>query len=343
MVWQNIEIKEGEKMSKKIEEVTDEFWKNDVNKTNRRLIEDFLMQEHLSGQTLKQYTSGLRIFAKWVHDYSDNEDIVNLRPRDALRYQNWLINKELSPSAIKFKRSTVSSLCGFIEVYYDDKYPTFRNIFTKAIPNVAKTSVKEKIPLTVKELEKIVNQLKKDEDWQKLAYVYFTYITGCRREESRQLLKEVINYDYIKDKNGNDKNFYSTHNIRAKGKGKEGKVRKFTFDQKSMDAIRKWIEVRSELVENDDCPYVFVSKSNGGYKQLSANTFNLWCKYFSTIIGGKTVHPHLFRSSRATNAIVEEGKTIKAVQKLLGHNSSQTTEIYIVRDESDDLDELYED
>lgn len=328
-------------MAKKIEEVTVEFWENDVNEDNKELIEDFLMQEHLSGQTLKQYASGLRIFAKWVHDFQKNKNITDLKPRDALKYQNWLINKGLSPSAIKFKRSTVSSLCGFIEVYYNDEHPLFRNIFTKAIPNVAKSAVKEKIPLTTKEIEKIIKVLTKEEDWQKLAYVHYTYITGCRREESRQLLKEVINYELLKNKDGTNKTFYATHNIRAKGRGKEGKVRKFAFDQKSMDAITKWIEIRNEIVKDDDCPYVFVSKSKDGYKQLSANTFNLWCDYFSKILGGKTVHPHLFRSSRATNAVIEEGKDIKSVQKLLGHESSQTTEIYVVRDDSDDLDDLF--
>src|SRR5690606_10673377 len=142
---------------------------------NKELIEEFLSQEHLSKQTLKQYESGLKIFAKWVHDFARNKDITDLKPRDALKYQNWLISKGLSPSAIKFKRSAVSSFCGFIEVYYNDEHPNFRNIFTKAIPNVAKSAVKEKVPLTVKEIEKIIKTLTKRKEWQKIAYVWFTY------------------------------------------------------------------------------------------------------------------------------------------------------------------------
>lgn len=101
------------------------------------------------------------------------------------------------------------------------------------------------------------------------------------------------------------------------------------------------MEIRKEIFPDDECPYVFVSKSKDGYKQVSANTFNLWCDEFSKILGGRPVHPHLLRSSRATNAVIEEGKDIKAVQKLLGHESSQTTEIYVVRNDEDDLDELF--
>lgn len=337
--------KRGEtEMVKKIEEVTKDFWDNEVDDENKLLIEEFLQQQHLSAQTLKQYESSLKIFAKWVHDFclpKGKKKIYDLKPRDALKYQNWLIGKGLSPNAIKFKRSSVSSLCGYIEVFYSDDYPDFRNIFTKAIPNVAKSNIKEKQPLTVKEMDKLVKELEKRKEWQKLAYVLFTYITGCRREEARQLLAEVSKYDRYRDKDGNEKPYYLTHSIRAKGKGKEGKVRKFKFDDKAMEAIKKWMILRTEQIENDSCPYVFVSKTRDGYKQVSANTFNLWCDEFSEILGGRPVHPHLFRSSRATNAVIEEGKDIKSVQKLLGHNSSQTTEIYVVRDDADDDDELF--
>lgn len=321
---------------KKIEEVTDEFWDNEVNKTNKNLIEDFLSQEHLSDKTLKQYTSALKIFAKWIHEYAENKSIAELKPRDALRYQNYLIKEGLSSNSIRFKRSAVSSLCGFIEVYYSDEYPLFRNIYTKAIPSVPKSSTKEKVPLTKEEVEKLIKHLEEKEDYQKLAYLLFTYSTGCRREESRQLLKEITTYEKFVNSRDEQKDYYVTHKIRAKGKGKEGKIRRFKFDERAMEAIKKWMEVRGE----DDCPYIFVSKMNGKYRQLSANTFNLWCDKFSEILG-KKVHPHLIRSTRATISVVEEGKDIKAVQALLGHESSETTEIYVVRDDSEEDDELF--
>ncbi|UGO48031.1 integrase [Bacillus phage vB_BanS_MrDarsey] len=323
---------------KKIEEVSEQFWKDEVNDYNKELIEEFLAQGRLSPATLKQYESGLKIFAKWVHDHARNKDIPDLKPRDAMKYQNWLEGKGLSPNAIKFKRSAVSSLCGYIEVFFSDDHPNFRNIFTKAVKNVAKANVKEKVPLTSAEIEKLKKELKKRNEWQKLAYLLFSFDTGCRREESRQLLKEVATYDYYVDAKGNVKKYYLTHKIRAKGAGKIGKMRDFSFNDETMTAIKKWVEVRGE----DDCPHLFVSKTKDGYRQISANSFNLWCEDFSEILG-KKVHPHLLRSSRATIAIVEEGKSIESVQGLLGHNSSETTQIYVVRDKSSDIDELYED
>lgn len=333
-------------MAKLIEEVTDEYWKNNIDEENRFLIEDYLSQQsQLSSATLKQYRSALRIFARWVQEVNipKGKKIYELKPRDALRYQTWLVKTiGLSSSGVKLKRSAVSSLCNYIELFYEDDYPKFRNIFSKAVPNVTKSVKKEKIPLTSAEINKLIKELKKREEWQKLAYLLFTYITGCRREESRQLLKEVATYEKHIDKQGNVKNYYLSHTIRAKGRGEEGKPRKFKMDDKVIEALKKWVEYRATLVDEDNCEYMFVSKTKDGFRQVSANTFNLWCEDFSKILGGRPVHPHLFRSSRATNAIVEEGKDIKAVQSLLGHESSQTTEIYVVRDADDDDDDLFD-
>lgn len=323
-----------------IEEVSKDFWDNVVNEDNKEVIESFLAdKQELSPASLKQYTSALKIFAKWIHDNNKRgEDrlIVELKIRDALKYQNWLISKELSSNSIKFKRSAVSSLCDHIEAFYSDIYPDFRNIFTKAVKGVPKVNKKTKEPLTKEELFKLIGILAEKKEYQKLAYLLYTYSTGCRREESRQLLKEVANYEKYKNKKGEIKNFYRTHVIRAKGKGREGKTRTFDFNEEAMLAIKAWLEFRGE----DDCPYLFATKTKNGYKQISPNTFNSWCDKFSEMLG-KKVHPHLIRSTRATIANQEEGKDIKKIQKLLGHNSSQTTEIYIVRDDSDDTDDLY--
>lgn len=321
----------------KLEGFTDEEFNEHVPQVSQELIKDFLRQSQKSDQTIKQYKSALYIFARFVYDELSNRPITVLKVRDALKYQNHLIDLGLSDSAIKFKRSAVSALYIYIEAFWEDEYPKTRNIFTKAVPSVGNTKRKEKNPLTLREMEKLKKELIKKEEWQKLAYLTFTYSTGCRREESRQLKKEVAFYEKYRNPKGEQKNYYVTHDIRAKGKGKQGKVRKFQFDEEAMQYIKKWIEVRGE----DDNESLFVIKTKDGkVSQVSASTFNTWCEQFTEILG-KKVHPHLLRSSRATNSVVEEGKDIKAVQQLLGHESSSTTEIYIVTDDTEAVDDLF--
>lgn len=322
----------------KIVGFTDEEFDRLVDPITKELVDDFLRQSQKSDQTLKQYKSGLYIFCKFVHDELKNKPVAELKIRDALRYQNKLVDLGLSDSAIKFKRSVVSAFYLHIEAFWSDEYPDVRNIFTKAVPNVGNEKKKEKIPLTSSEIKKLTQHLIETKKWQQLAYLTYTYQTGCRREESRQLKKEVVDYKKYVNPKGEEKNYYLTHTIRAKGRGKAGKVRRFQFGEDAMVALQHWIEERGD----DDCEYMFVSKDRETkeYKQIKADTFNAWCTQWGKFLG-KKVHPHLLRSSRATNSVVEDGKDIKAVQQLLGHNSSSTTEIYVVRNEEDAVDELF--
>lgn len=321
---------------RKVVGFTDEEFEEFVHPTTKKLIKQFLRQPNRSPKTNIQYKSSLYIFAKYIHDELDNLPITRLKPRDALSYQNYLLEKGLSSSAVKVKKYSISSLYNYITSFWEDEYPEARNIFTKAIPSTGTQAVKEKVALTEAEIDKLVETLTEREDWQKLTYLLFTYFSGCRREESRQLKKEVSDYSLFVNANGDEKNFYMTHTMRAKGRGSEGKRRKFQFNEETMISLKKWLEVRGE----DDCEYVFVSKFKGTIRQVSAETFNVWCDKFGEILG-KDVHPHMLRRSRATIGVVTDGHDIKALQKLLGHESASTTELYVVRDDSDDTDALF--
>lgn len=335
------------KIAKKSSQITDEMWLQ-VNDFNREITEEFLMESvSLSGETLKQYKSNLRIFFWWVKENINNKSILDIKSRDFLKYQNWLTRRDMSSSAIRLKRSAVSSLNDHIITYYEDEYPTFKNFITKKIVAPPKAFVHEKKPLNAEEYELLIKELEKREDWQKIAYMKFTYSTGCRLSETIQLLKEVIDYDIItktkeiKNENNEKENkeikYYMTHDIRCKGKGKIGKIRKLKFDEEAMDAIKKWLEIRGE----DNYPYVFVSKYKGEMKQISKYTINKWnADIFSKIVG-RRVHGHGLREKRATDIVVTFGKDISAAQALLGHAQSSTTEIYVIKDREEDADEAF--
>lgn len=325
-------------ITKKSEAITEEQW-NKVHPFNKEISEEFLQQGHLSPQTLRQYESALKIFFIFIYDRCKNLPLYELKPKHALQYQNFLMSRDMSSAAVKLKRSCVSSLCGYVELYHNDDYPLFRNIYSKQIPNPPKSFRHEKKPLTPDELLFLIAELEKRNEWQMIAYIQFSYDSGCRRGESRQILKSVATANYVKDtRTGEDKKYYLTHDVRCKGKGRIGKVRKLTFSDISKDAISKWLEVRGE----DDCPYVFVVKTKAGkVHQGSLSLFNDWCNGLFTEIIGRRVHPHQLRASRATNLVSYEGKDIEKVKNLLGHLSSETTKIYVVKEGEDEVDDLY--
>lgn len=332
---------------KKIDKTTEDEWKL-CNEYNRNLLEDFmLMSPQLSLETKKIYRSNLMIWFNWVRLHLDNKPEYEIRSIEYMRFQNWLINLKHSSSDINNKRAAISSINNYIELYYQDQYPMFRNFIKRGMPRPEMKHVHDKVPPTREEMNKLIKTLIEMEEWEKVAYLKYTFDTGCRRAESVQLLKEVLDYEpIVKHKKIRDENdvvqdveirYYLGNDTRCKGRGETGKVRKLAFSQDTMDAIRKWIEFRGE----DDCPYVFTSNQSGKVKQISLSALNRWSANLFSRIVGRRINPHIFRAAKATISVVEDGKSIESVQHLLGHESSATTEIYIVNNNDDSIDELF--
>lgn len=332
---------------KKLEQITHEEW-SAVNEFNRTLLEDFLANNvELSPKTKKAYESNLKIWFVWVKDNLRNKEQTEIKPLEYKRFQNWMVNRGCSSADVNNKRAAISSLNGYIEVYMSDEYPTFRNFINKSIKRPVKVEVHEKQPLTKEEFRHLVDELDKRGELQKKAYVLFTFETGCRREESRQLMKDTVNAEPIvkqratTDTDGNETitevKYYKTQPIRCKGRSSVGKIRRLTFGEEAMRAMKEWLEFRGD----DNCPYMFVTNYGGKIRQVSETTFNSWASTIFTEIVGRHFTPHSLRRSRATQAVVEDGQDIHAVQNLLGHESSETTEIYVIRPDADDVEELF--
>lgn len=317
-----------------------------ANPKNKELVQDYLENStELSDKTLKQYKSALEIWISYINKFLNNKNLYEVRPIEFQKYLNWLYKNGLYEAGIKMKRSAISSLNEYMILYYGDleEYKTFRNFVTKAVKTPATGKRRVKIPLTTEEFKKLCEYLEEHEEWQKLAYFKFTYSTACRREESRQLLKEVVDYPPIlkkvklRDENGQeyvaDVKKYKTNLIKTKGKKSKEKV-KLSFDEETLMALKKWLEVRGE----DDCEYMFISGKTNPH-QIGMRTFEDWCTQLSDVIGRK-IYPHLLRSSRATNLFLE-GKSVEAISRLLGHKDISTTKIYIVKDDDDEDDEIF--
>ena len=87
---------------------------------------------------------------------------------------------------------------------------------------------------------------------------------------------------------------------------------------------------------------MFVAKYGGEVRQICETTFNNWFTDIISPIVGRSVHPHTLRASRATQAVVEDGKDVESVRQLLGHEDSSTTlNFYVVRDDDDEVDDLF--
>lgn len=336
---------------KRLTNITDEEYM-ECNPVNRELVEDFLSNStELSDRTLVSYKSNLRIWVKWVKDNLGDKPHTDVKPREYLRYQNWLLGLGHSSSDITNKRAAISSLNNYIVVYYSDVYPMFHNFINKSIKKPEKQFVNEKIPPTREEIDMMVDTLRnsyRKDKLQLIAYIKFCFSTGCRRAEALQIMKDIVNTEpivktvKIKDEDGNvtekEALYYLTPKLRCKGRGKTGKIRQLKFSQEAMDALKEWVDSRE-----DNCEYMFVSRPYTNLvNHACESTLNDWCTNIFSPIIGRRIHPHIFREAAATDIVVWQNKSIEAARSLLGHESSETTKIYVISDDEDsDADELF--
>lgn len=318
--------------------ITDEMWEK-VNPFNRNLVHEFLEEStHLSPKSTIQYKSALREFYYWVYEALNDKKIFEIKKKDFMRFQNSLVRRGVSSNGIKMKRSSISSLNKYLINFYEDEddFKTFRN-FVEGVQNPSPNKVYNKIPLSKEEYKLICDTLEEDGQYQILAALKTLYASACRRSELIQLKKETVELEPIKDKEGNPTKMYRTAPIRAKGKGEQGEIRPLIIDEDSINAIKKWLEVRGE----DDNPYIFVSKYAHEINQINVSALNYWFTDIISDICGRRVNVHLTRGSRATHSL-SDGADIKLVKSLLGHKDIATTQnFYDLRDDDGELDGLF--
>ena len=126
---------------KRLPEITEQEYLA-CNPVNRELVEDFLSNStELSERTLVSYRSNLKIWLNWIRKNLDNKEHTKIKPREYLKYQNWLLELGHSSSDITNKRAAISSLNNYIEVYYTEDYPDFRNFINKSIKKPEQSKV----------------------------------------------------------------------------------------------------------------------------------------------------------------------------------------------------------
>lgn len=294
-----------------------------INPCNIELMEDFInymeTTDH-SPASIKVYKSNLNIFFVYLLKHSKNKDFVDIKKRDIMNFQNFLIKNGLSPARIRVLRSSISSLGNFIESILDEeeKWEDFRNIVNK-IPAPNLNAVREKTVISDDELEFLLEKLIERNKIQIATFVAFCAFSGARKSEMIQYKRSFFTDDSIK--NG----LYVTPEIRTKGKGVSGKrLQKYCIKSKVIKYLEMWDKERENLnITTDD---MFVVKREGGYRAASSDSVAGWMKICGDILG-KPVYCHSFRHL-FVSMLVRQNIPINIIKDIVGHNDSSTTELY---------------
>ena len=142
-----------------------------------------------------------------------------------------------------------------------------------------------------------------------IAVVETLFATGARVSEISNIKKENINLN--------------TGVIRIMGKG--GKERYILIGERSvLELLKRYYEQNYENIKQSG--YFFVNRDG---ERFSEQSIRLMIKRYAKNAGiERNITPHMFRHSFATY-LIEEGVDISCVQRILGHSSIKTTQIYI--------------
>ncbi len=273
-----------------------------------------IYEKNLSIKTIKAYKIDLNQFLK----YKNSEDI-SLEMFDKLYlkdYIKYLFEKELKAKSVKRKVGTLKTLFNFLE---------FEELIELSPFKKMKLSIKlpKRLPITldIKELRRFFKYMydykqsisKQDTYTYKstvrdIAVMELLFATGIRVSELSNLLKENINI-----KKGV---------INIIGKGDKERIIQIC-DINVKNALSDYYSLfKKNILRNE---YFFINKRSN---TLSEQSIRFMIKKYSEKANlKKHITPHVFRHSFAT-ALLEENIDIRYIQKILGHSSVVTTQIY---------------
>lgn len=106
--------------------------------------------------------------------------------------------------------------------------------------------------------------------------------------------------------------------------GKGSKRRSTPIGKAAVQAIQKWLNIRSEFLR-EPAPALFLGRN--GSRLTDVQIRNRLRKRAREAGISTKVHPHMLRHSFATHLLQSSGD-LRAVQELLGHASISTTQVY---------------
>lgn len=221
------------------------------------------------------------------------------------------INQFLSSVNISPTRLTSSDFQSYLDSYNFTSVSQQNQVINaikflyKEVLNKKYDKVSFKRPKSEKKLPKvidhnhIINQLSKIENIKHKSILTLTYSVGLRVSEITNLRIEDI-----------DSKRMLIHIKNAKGR----KDRIVPLSQNVLELLREYFK---EFKPNE---YLFNGRNSNQYSIQSCQ--KLYKKYID-----ENTSIHTLRHSSATN-LLENGTDLRVIQKILGHSSSKTTEIY---------------
>jgi site-specific recombinase XerD len=271
----------------------------------------------LSENTLKSYRDTFVLYIKYLEECGSyklkNLDITAFTNDRVSKFLDWLESDR--HCSVSTRNQRLAALKAFSN-YVIRKAPEN----CKGCQDILQLRVKRAPSATIEYLptDAIASILKQPnyctlEGIRDLAILTFMYETGCRVQE---LIDAFLG----------DISFRKPNTVTLRGKGR--KTRLVPISSNASEIIRQYVE-RHRVTQPDQT--LFSNRSNkplsrSGVAYILKKHLKL-AKQVEPTIFIKSIHPHVFRHSKAMH-LLESGVNLIYIRDFLGHSSVTTTEIY---------------
>ncbi|NPA94769.1 MAG: tyrosine recombinase XerC [Thermodesulfobacteria bacterium] len=263
-------------------------------------------EKNLSGNTITAYQKDLLEFSDFLTALK--RDFTEVEPRDVRKWLMTLSRRGLKRTSIARKLSSLRTFYKFLvrsgTVSANPAEPVTFPLRSRPLPK----------GLTIKEMEILLDSQPREDfiGIRDQAMLELLYSTGIRVSELTGLDLDDVSLE--------------PEIIKVRGKG--GKERIVPFGQHAKTALERYLKVRYDLLsklKRQDEQALFLNSRGGRLTPRSVQRIVNQYGWRLTLSGNLT--PHMFRHSMATH-LLEMGADLRSIQKLLGHSSVSTTQIY---------------
>ncbi|NLV51791.1 MAG: tyrosine-type recombinase/integrase [Bacteroidales bacterium] len=270
-------------------------------------LEYLRSERNYSSKTIESYARDLRMFQEFLEEQNTHATWTAIEAEDV---REWVINllDEQSLSA-----SSVNRMLSALRSYF--KYLRRMGwVSVNPMEKVVAPKKKRPLPYFVREseMDRLFELTSENKSFQgirdRLVLMMF-YETGIRRAE-------LLN---MKDTD------VDLAGRQVKVMGKRNKQRVIPFGEELENEIKAYLAVREETLGKERFPTLFVT--NKGLPMTADLVSRIVKDNLSMVTTIKKRSPHVLRHSFAT-AMLNHQADLTSIQKLLGHESVATTEIY---------------
>lgn len=296
-----------------------------INPINKQLTDRFLknLSTKRAPSTIKVYRSNYNILFSWNLLYNDNVAFVDLKKYNLMDFFDFCcMDLKWGSNRYAQMHSSLSSFSDWIENFYDEKYPDFRNI-VKKIEKLPKENVRKKSIFKKEELDKLMNWLGRINKPNEQCLLALAMSSGSRASELVRFTTDMIDECHTAFEG---LFLETTEDIRVKGRGVNGKhMPRYLIKDLFLPWYNKWLTIRNQImkVNGKEHNFIFI-RSDGSPAVVS--TIRSWMEKWDDVLD-KHFYPHSIRHWWTTY-LSELGLEKQLIQEIMGWSTDTLVDLY---------------